>query len=371
MNIYGSTTTGHTVLKDFDLVAANSGGSIVAGALACDLALQDILNDFLTQEWRDKIFAPLPWYRRLNPVGLVGVPLPRYDAEAKLAGLQEVFKTPSNDFGGTLLSQLPALWGSSPQLVLTSFDYDRERSVIFRSDTKSLAASSAAPLQVTLAEAVHASSNAPIKYFNEPAMVSGRRFWDGAMAGLNNPCMVALNEALANGVSNADIRLRSIGTASVFLPMSGTPSSLVTQQDDSNITGDIKRATGCILADPPDDATFSAYAALGGKFARPFPVSSGVVVRLNPLVQPVGDSQGGWKVPGADSANPPLSDTEFQTLITMDIDPDQNGTELLARFADAWINDIVPNQPIRANSETLQCEIGHPWFSSAKATWPS
>lgn len=30
--IYSENTTGHNVLKDFDLVAANSGGSITLGA---------------------------------------------------------------------------------------------------------------------------------------------------------------------------------------------------------------------------------------------------------------------------------------------------------------------------------------------------
>lgn len=55
----------------------------------------------------------------------------------------------------------------------------------------------------TLVEAVHASTNAPIRYYDEPAEVSGRRYWDGALGGYNNPVLAAVVEALANGPAEA------------------------------------------------------------------------------------------------------------------------------------------------------------------------
>src|SRR5947209_4112016 len=77
IRIYGDNTTGHTVLRDFDLVAANSGGSIVAAALACNLPLSQILGEFKDESWRQKIFVPLPWYEKLNPLRLA-LPMPKY-----------------------------------------------------------------------------------------------------------------------------------------------------------------------------------------------------------------------------------------------------------------------------------------------------
>src|SRR5262249_12796893 len=121
MKIYGETVGGHTVLKDFDLVAANSGGSIVLAALACDLPLNQILADFKSEEWRSKIFVPVPWYDDLNPARLI-LPMPKYDAEKKLAGLRTILNSSPGNYGDSPLASLPANWGGKPHLLFTSFD---------------------------------------------------------------------------------------------------------------------------------------------------------------------------------------------------------------------------------------------------------
>ena len=54
---YDENTSGHTVLNDFDLVAANSGGSIVLGALIENLTLRQILALFESESQRKKIFS--------------------------------------------------------------------------------------------------------------------------------------------------------------------------------------------------------------------------------------------------------------------------------------------------------------------------
>src|SRR5271165_6979006 len=54
---YDENTSGHTVLNDFDLVAANSGGSIVLGGLIENLTLGEILALFESESQRNAIFS--------------------------------------------------------------------------------------------------------------------------------------------------------------------------------------------------------------------------------------------------------------------------------------------------------------------------
>ena len=88
--IYGEAAKGHDILADFDLVAANSGGSIVAAGLAEDLSLAQILDYFKDKAKRRAIFAALPFYRKIARVLGLG---PRYYAAAKLDGLRAVMPT--------------------------------------------------------------------------------------------------------------------------------------------------------------------------------------------------------------------------------------------------------------------------------------
>jgi uncharacterized protein len=55
--LYGENTSGHSVLKDFDLVAGNSGGSIVLGLLVENLTLGKILGVFEDEKIRKSIFS--------------------------------------------------------------------------------------------------------------------------------------------------------------------------------------------------------------------------------------------------------------------------------------------------------------------------
>jgi hypothetical protein len=90
IDIYGSdATAGHDVLKDFDLVAANSGGSIVLGELLKNSTLGEIRDFFLSLHERQSIFVtPAPmstgdWI--IEKIAKVG---PKYDADKKLLGLR-------------------------------------------------------------------------------------------------------------------------------------------------------------------------------------------------------------------------------------------------------------------------------------------
>lgn len=46
IKLYGAAATGHQVLRDFDLVAATSGGSLVLGGLVENLSLNELLSVF-------------------------------------------------------------------------------------------------------------------------------------------------------------------------------------------------------------------------------------------------------------------------------------------------------------------------------------
>ena len=54
-------TPGHEVLRDFSLVAANSGGSIVLGGLLANKPLSEIVELYKSMSTRNRIF------HRLNP----------------------------------------------------------------------------------------------------------------------------------------------------------------------------------------------------------------------------------------------------------------------------------------------------------------
>jgi uncharacterized protein len=59
--LYNDKTPGQSVLQDFDLVAANSGGSIVLGGLVENLTLGDLLGLFESQTVRESIYSPTQW----------------------------------------------------------------------------------------------------------------------------------------------------------------------------------------------------------------------------------------------------------------------------------------------------------------------
>lgn len=56
--LYSDQTSGRDVLADFDLVAANSGGSLVLGGLVENLTLGALLGYFQNQQNRESIFSP-------------------------------------------------------------------------------------------------------------------------------------------------------------------------------------------------------------------------------------------------------------------------------------------------------------------------
>ena len=131
----------------------------------------------------------------------------------------------------------------------------------------------------------------------------GRRCWDGALGGYNNPVLAGITEALANGIEPQAIEVLSIGTGSVILPTASgnedaATAKLVQQRARTSFTGDLKKLAGSILDDPPDAASLIAHLMLGqavpGDGAHP--TAEGRLVRMNPLLQPIRVA-GSWARP--------------------------------------------------------------------------
>jgi hypothetical protein len=385
--IFGEQARGHEVLANFDLVAANSGGSIVLGAMAENMSLDQVLELFSTSELlfpRESFLSFGRWYhwltRHLLHMG------PKYDTRKKLAGLLKLLPRT----GSAKLTELPALVqqsnGQLTHYLIIGFDYDWKRGRYFRSNADSLANASG-PTFASLAEAIHASSTAPLNYFNTPARLPGsvsigNRFWDGAVTGHNNPVLAAVTEALANGqgrMVHGDIRVLSLGTGTVSLPILAHQSpqerGLTDIAAKPGLLHDLGELSESILDDPPDSATFEAWIMLGNPvpptpqgtlLARDLielaePVS---LVRMNPLVRPVKDAAGNWRPPDG------LAQEEFTTLTNLDIDARvPQDVRLIVKLARAWLEDNVPNQPIRENPYTFEPRIGHTRFSEAFEAW--
>jgi len=387
INLFPQAQTGHDVLRQFDYAVANSGGTIVLAALIENLPLPQIEALFLDEQARKEVFFKLPWWKQIPRIIGLG---PKYDAEEKINGLAA--RMPN--FGNRPISELGAVISGSIgrpfDFLMMTFDYDRRRAVFQRSDANSLASShTLAPptgqrLVPTMAEAVHSATNAPVDFFDKPARFllwdsalnpaanRHRRFWDGAVGGYNNPTLAGLVEVLAR--SNAPglnaISVLSIGSASVVLPYRlhypTAPSVLVQELPNQGLLNDIKMLASAILDDPPDAASFIAHVWLGGALPSPGapPVINGPLVRLNPLVQPLRTVNGNLALPSG------ISSDDFEQLRNLTMDAiRQDEVLLIQRFGQLWLADEVTNQAIRANSFTLEPQIGFNRFSDARAAW--
>jgi hypothetical protein len=374
IRIYDEKTTGHQVLQDFDLVAATSAGSIVLGGLVENLPLAAILQIFENENSRKEMFSAsrdqfsrfVHWATGKFP-GLGGSGVgPIYSTEKKRAALEKLLgplaKVPLTRAANGVRRSGSA---RDVHLLIIAFDYDRERAQFFRSAQaggRGWGAGDAS--SVTLAEAINASTDPPINYFDKPARIVADRYWDGAIAGYNNPVLAAVSEARVLSQAPTDIVALSIGTGRVTLagPPTSKPSPFVVQRKQQCLVSDIGKIAVSIVDDPPDAATFVAHVMTGGIDELPYPLESRIV-RMSPLVRPE-LRDGEWAAPGG------MTTAEFTTLAGLGIDAiEQAQVDAIARYAQMWIANSAPNQPIRMNGDTFECELGHETFGDALAAW--
>ncbi|HEY3889918.1 MAG TPA: patatin-like phospholipase family protein [Caulobacteraceae bacterium] len=353
---------GRQILSKFDLAVANSGGSIVLGGLVENMPPSQIINLFNLQANRASIFVPVPPFQNL----LSHIPIfPKYSTAGKLIGLTKLFGAT----GGQPLSGFQgAGWVTGPngqdvKLMIVALDYDAMRARFFRSyGTPHGATADDAPL----VQAVHASSDAPVEFFDAPTQWAARRYWDGAMAGLNNPLLAGLIDLMSEKISAADIVALSIGTGTVKLAPStvqpAAPPALTQPLTAPGPINDLSKAAGCVTDDPPDMASFSAHVILASA-AGEDPTQVGRLVRLSPVVRPV-LTAGAWVVP------PGLTAAQFQGLTQLGMDAvQQPDVALIAALGASWLADGAKNQPIRMSSDDLSSSLGEDTYSAAKARW--
>jgi hypothetical protein len=84
---------------------------------------------------------------------------------------------------------------------------------------------------------------------------------------------------------------------------------------------------------------------------------------MNPLISPIG-TPGAWTAPGGMTA------AQFKSLANLEMDAiKQPQVDAITRYAELWLQNKAPNQPIRMNRDTLRAEIGQDTYSAAKAAW--
>jgi uncharacterized protein len=293
---------------------------------------------------------------------------PKYSAKNKLPALHKILHSTGDVPLSEVATLIPRHGSKDIHLLITAFDYDMNRAVFFRSSKVSRPHwGEGEASDVTLAEAIHASSNAPVSYFDEPAQFPKRpgRYWDGAIAGCNNPVLAAVTEAIGKGQDPTKVTVLSIGTAMVRLlrPQPGQrPSPFFQPILEPRIAPDIRKVATAIIDDPPDVATFLAHIMSGSDKGTKRPADSRIV-RMNPLISPVKKGKT-WSAPGS------MTPGEFGYLAKLDLDAVQRRqVDAISKYADLWLDDVAPNQPIRMKGKTIEPEVGKGRFSEAVAAW--
>ncbi len=384
--IFAPDMAGREVLSHFDLVICNSGGAVVVAGLLADMTPQAIETDcFANQQRLHQIFMQTtlsedPGAAVLRPLG---IDFYEYSTVAKRAALRAVLGA----VGDMTIPQLPTLFTggqTAPKFIFTAFGYDRLRQQFFRSDPNSPAASDTHDAPLTLAEAVDASSTAPLLYFDAPAIVGAGtgmiRYWDGGVGGYNNPVLQGVVEALAYGAAREDIQVITLGSGTVMQPLKSefpdADPALVRDTPDYTVVRDIAKLSGAITDDPPDAASLHAYVLLG----RPLPPRVGGVVqpqgtagfvRFSPVIRPHLEN-GVWQAPRSFQGQ---AWTTVSNLELICIEPAQ--IELLQALTAAWMASDpldIPNQPVRLSWPDFTCELGFASFvdalAVAKSFWP-
>lgn len=382
--------TGHEVLAMFDLVAANSGGSLVAAAMAEDMRLSQIEKIFEEENLRNQVFAKLGFFEKSLLANLARI----FNIGAKYATARKytALKSMLPSLAALPLTDVPKFVAHNQvpktQFLIIAYDYYRNRAELFRSDCHSRAATDIishhlcqteaknAKEGVTLVDAIHASSTAPVNYFNEPAVFNvnqrQKHYWDGGVTGNNNPVLTAVTEAICNRsrYQIAHIQVLSLGCGMVR-QLQADEDCKVKYPDlkaklvSPGLLVDISKMSMSILNDPPDTASFIAYMMLNeGMPAKPVDF-----IRLCPVLRPVKTKQGNdvfWDLP------PGISIDEFKALKKIGMDATENAeVKLIKKMGENWLNNQgVPNQSVRSNTD-LDCLIGHANFNTALADFKS
>lgn len=373
---YGNLN-GHEILKDFDLVIANSGGSIVLCALAANWSLDQCLEIFDKEETRLKIFHKNSFWKKYFPTGftnLFGFG-PKYSTTKKYQAFNEIF----HSIKDIDLKSLPEHIGKpSLRLAVCTFDAINNRAKFFKSYSTSGKAFEEID-SMPLVKAIHGSSNAPVNYFDFPAKVKSSQagkfyyLWDGALGGFNNPVAAGLIEAIKLGIPKENVAIVSIGTGNRVKSLDDRKRfyelymSVLRNKKTKPIAGlkfffaNVLNLAKTILYEPPDWSNYVAYIT---RFETETNQSNnnGLFIRLSPLISP-------------DLIH--SDDPAFMQFITkiyqldMDVIRSKDVQCIKDCFA-YWQKGVVPNQPIKSSfnkQHELIHELGHAYFKDGLRDW--
>lgn len=370
--------TGHEILREFDMVIANSGGSIVLAALVENWTLDKALELFRNKDIREQIFSKNSFRERFFPVDYIGRFIgPKYSSKRKGEAFKSIFKKTNK----RQMHQLPEFIGKKDlKIIVCTYDALNNRAKFFRSYGEGPHYDS-----VRLTQAINGSSNAPIQYFDFPARFKAKNsdiwfeLWDGALGGFNNPVAAAVIEAIKCGIPKDNIRIVSIGTSNKLMSMKDKEAFFKIKQISIKerskkyllwrlkyqfrfFTTSILNQAKTILYEPPDWSNYVAYMHLFGEHYAKGDHAQYIkhFIRLSPLIH-------------IDQNTP----SELLELMELLYDMDMNLTKdseiaKVEECFDKWKNDKIPNQTIEftvTRQNEVITTIGHVRYSDAMNEW--
>ncbi|MGB5820729.1 MAG: patatin-like phospholipase family protein [Saonia sp.] len=366
---------GHDILQKFDMIIANSGGSIVLAALAENWSIDEAITLFDDKAIRESIFSKNRFKETFWPVSITRMFGfgPKYSSKRK----GEAFKRLFPKIDKILMHDIPMMVGKdSLKLIVCAYDALNNRAKFFRSYT--IAGSDEE--QVRLTQAIHGSSNAPIQYFDFPARFKAKgseifyELWDGALGGFNNPVVAGLIEAYKLGIPLERIQIISIGTGNRLMSIGDKKRFYKTKQitlrernkkylfwrygyQTEYFKNTVLNQAKTILYQPPDWAN---YVALMFLLKTSDEDISNRFIRLSPMIH-------------VDSNTNPHALEIIEKLYYMDMDLTVNTEiELLKVCFEKWKSGEIKNQPLEYHVERnndLVYKKGDKYFENAMAKW--
>ncbi len=369
--------SGHQVLREYNLVIANSGGSIVLAALAENWTIQQALSLFYDELNRKSIFSKNKFMDRFFPADytrLFGNFGPKYSTEKKGIAFQRLFP----EIDKLQMSDLPEFIGKEDLgIAVCTYDALNNRAKFFKSyDSKTGGPSEEA---VKLTDAIHGSSNAPVQYFDFPAKIvmEGQKdfeLWDGALGGFNNPVMAGIIEAIKLGIPKNEISVVSLGTGNKL--MSSEDKALFDEIKEKAkeekrkklrlfklkyqlkyFVKSVLNQAKTILYEPPDWANYIAMMFL---FETIPDEPSSRFIRLSPMIH-------------IDESTPEEVKELLRQLYKMDMDlTEDEEIKVIKDCFDAWKSGKIKNQPIAFKIDVdnnLQCVCGYKSYEEVMGKW--
>lgn len=375
---FGGQTTGHEVLKHFDFVISNSGGSIVLAALAEGWTLDKALDLFNVEENRRIIFHQNSFWNQFFPANLTRKWLnfgPKYNTAQKRKAFSALFP----EIDKRTIGEVPAFVGKPElKIVVCTYNALANRAKFF----KSYVLGKETPESVSLTDAVHASANPPIQYFDFPASVKVKErqqpylLWDGALGGFNNPVVAAMIEAMKLNWRLEDLRIIMLGSRDTLASIEKKQffSDLVSKasvlgsfmavwkgrrQQVKYFFKTVMYQATTILSEPPDWANYVAMMFLKNAITDPLELQDRLI-RLSPWLQ--------WN-----EKTPPELVKKLDKLDKLDFDlTEDSDLALLHECFELWEKGDIRNHPIAyrlSEDHEVTYEFGDETFETAMERW--